>query len=89
MTHALLILIFAGSTLCATDRLAPVDQSASDPTFLAFKVRLLGVLQRRDVPALLAAIDPKIRVSFGENDGIATFRKYWKLDRAGSVEDLV
>jgi hypothetical protein len=44
-----------------------VDQSASDPTFLAFKVRLLGALQRRDVPALIAAVDPKVRVSFGEN----------------------
>jgi hypothetical protein len=38
-------------------------------------------LQRREVPALIAAVDPKVRVSFGENDGIATFRKHWNLDR--------
>lgn len=63
------------------DRLPPVDESASDPSFLAFKVRLLAALQRKDVPALLRAVDPKVRTSFGEGDGIPTFRKHWKLDR--------
>lgn len=58
-----------------------MDESASDPSFLAFKVKLLGALERKDIKSLLAAVDPKIRVSFGSSDGIAEFRRHWKLDR--------
>ena len=63
------------------DGLPPVDESASDPSFLAFKVRLLAALERKDVTALMAALDPKVRTSFGEGDGITTFRRHWRVDR--------
>jgi hypothetical protein len=61
--------------------LPPVDESAQDPEFLAFKVRLLGALQRKDVAAVVSALDPNVRVRFGAPQGIAAFRRYWKLDR--------
>lgn len=80
MRVVLLAAVLAAALLGA-DRLPPVDESASDPSFLAFKVRLLAALGRKDLPSLLRAVDPKIRVSFGAGDGIATFRKHWKLDR--------
>ena len=76
-----LMLVALAAGACAADRLPPVDESASDPSFLAFKVRLLAALDRRDVSALLAAVDPKVRSSFGEEDGIASFRRHWRLDR--------
>src|SRR5688572_6022120 len=76
-----LMLAALAAGACAADRLPPVDESASDPSFLAFKVRLLAALERKDVAALTAALDPKVRSSFGEEDGIASFRRYWRLDR--------
>lgn len=78
------LLLLAGlvaQLVLAADRLPPVDESATDPSFLAFKVRLLAALERKDLPALLRVVDPKIRTSFGEGDGIPTFRRHWKLDR--------
>ena len=80
-----MLAILAG-TLAGADKLPPVDESASDPSFLAFKVRLLAALERKDLGALLKAVDPKIRSSFGGNDGIADFRRHWKLDRPAQSE---
>jgi hypothetical protein len=79
--RAVLVLALLGSCWARADRLPPVDESAQDPSFLAFKVRLLGALQRKDVPALVSALDPKVRVRFGAPEGIAAFRRHWKLDR--------
>jgi hypothetical protein len=76
-----LFLVLLGSCLARADTLPPVDESAQDPTFLAFKVRLLGTLQRRDVPALMRVLDPKVRVRFGAAEGVAAFRRYWNLEQ--------
>lgn len=73
------LLLTAG--LLNADRLPPVDESAQDPSFLAFKTKLLAAIDRKDVKGLLAAIDPKIRVSFGGDGGIEGFRRFWKLDK--------
>lgn len=80
MTRGILILTLLAA--CAhADKLFPVDESAADPGFLAFRVRLLAALERKDVKALESVLDPKIRVSFGADGGIAGFRRYWKLER--------
>jgi hypothetical protein len=79
--RVVLIAVLLAAAVAGQDRLPPVDESTSDPSFLAFKVRLLAALERKDVAALMRALDPKIRVSFGAGDGIATFRKHWHLDR--------
>src|SRR3954469_21942731 len=78
MRSTLIGLLLASA--CLADRLPPIDESTSDPSFLAFKVKLLGALERKDVAALMAAVDLHIRVSFGSDGGPADFRKFWKLD---------
>jgi hypothetical protein len=78
--RVVLLTAFLVASVAGADRLPPVDDSTSDPSFLAFKVRLLAALERRDVAALTRALDPKVRSSFGGNDSIAGFRQHWKLD---------
>lgn len=57
-----------------TVRLLPVDQAATQPDFFTFRARLQAAVARRDEAAVLAAADPGIRTSFGDDDGLATFR---------------
>ena len=65
-------------------KLTPVDEAPRDPSLVAFRSALLAALERRDTKALLAALDPKIRTSFGAGGGIDGFRAQWKPDQPGS-----
>jgi hypothetical protein len=80
MKTALLLALLAASAAGA-ERLPPVDESASDASFEAFKAQLQGALQRKDVRGLLNAVDPQVRVSFGDDNGISAFRRQWRLER--------
>ncbi|HEX6988454.1 MAG TPA: hypothetical protein VF282_03225 [Bacillota bacterium] len=62
-------------------RLEPVDESAEDASFAAFKASLLDALARRDLAALEAAIHPQIKTDFGGGTGLEDFRRQWGLDR--------
>jgi hypothetical protein len=59
----------------ASDRLCPVDEAASDPSFAAYRQQLRDAVDRRDEAKLLELLDPKIRTSFGDAGGIADFKK--------------
>lgn len=74
-----LLLLAAGAAF--GDRLPPVDESGLDPSFAAFKAHLLNILEKRDVAGLVGTLDPGVRVTFGDDGGIASFRRHWKLDR--------
>ncbi|HEX6989824.1 MAG TPA: SH3 domain-containing protein [Bacillota bacterium] len=62
-------------------RLEPVDESAEDASFAAFKASLLDALARRDLAALEAAVHPQIKTDFGGGTGLEDFRRQWGLDR--------
>ena len=55
-------------------RLLPVDQAATQPDFFTFRARLQAAIARRDEAALIAAADPSIRTSFGDDEGLAAWR---------------
>jgi len=74
MIHATLLVV----TL-AGQRLLPVDEAAKDPSFAAFRATLLREVRERDAAGFLAHVDPKIRVTFGDRNGIAEFRKLYRL----------
>jgi len=57
-----------------------VDQGSSDPSFVTFRNRLLRIIERRDKAALLAVLDPRIKVSFGGKGGKNDFVRYWNLN---------
>jgi hypothetical protein len=64
--------------------LLPVDEAAKRPDFFSFRAQVQQAIARRDAAALLAAIDPNIKNSFGGNDGIDEFKSMWKIGQADS-----
>jgi len=79
-----LFIALAGPVLAEAARLEPVDQASQDPSFAAFRTKLLEAAKRRDADYVLSIVDPKITNGFGGQDGIANFRKQWKPDSPGS-----
>jgi hypothetical protein len=78
-------LCWLGTPLAAqADRLLPVDEAPRSPDFFAFRARLLVALARRDTTALLEAVAPEIRNSFGGDNGASDFRTRWRLQDPGS-----
>lgn len=74
-----LFLVFAAA---AQERFVqPVDEAAKDPSFMAFREKLIEAAERRDSKYILSIVDPKIRLSFGGDAGIADFKKMWKIDQ--------
>lgn len=69
----------ASDSAAAPSVLLPVDEAARNPSFFGFRAQLLAAIARRDTGALLAAVYPRIKNSFGGNDGIVEFRRLWKL----------
>jgi len=57
----------------------PVDEAAQDPSFLAFRVKLIAAAERRDSAYILSIVDRNIKNGFGGSDGVANFRRGWKL----------
>jgi len=68
----------------AIRRLDPVDEARQQPDFLAFRTELQQTVAKRDVEALLRIVHPQIKNGFGGDDGIAAFRRLWRLDEGNS-----
>ena len=83
-TVAISILLATAIVSAAPVQLLPVDEAAKRPEFFSFRAQLQQAIARRDVAALLAAVDPNIKNSFGGNDGIDEFRTMWRIDQADS-----
>ena len=64
--------------------LRPVDEAGKDASFLAFRTKLIAAAERKDGRYILSIVDPKIHNGFAGRDGIANFRRDWKLDRHDS-----
>jgi hypothetical protein len=71
-------LFAAGGSLQAQEaRVLPVDEAARDAGFFAFRARLQRAIAERDTTALLAVVHPEIKLSFGDDYGIESFRQEW------------
>jgi hypothetical protein len=64
--------------------LRPVDEASRDPSFAAFRGRLLSVIAKRDADALLRVVAPDVLTSFGPESGIGAFRATWHPERNDS-----
>ena len=60
-------------------KLLPTDEGIKNPEFFAFRARLQAALARRDAAAVLAVVDPRIKNTFGGDDGIEAFKRIWNL----------
>ncbi|NOT48673.1 MAG: SH3 domain-containing protein [Acidobacteria bacterium] len=62
----------------------PVDEAAKDASFLAFRTKLIAAAERHDARYILGIIDPQIKLGFGGDDGLANFKKIWKINAKDS-----
>jgi hypothetical protein len=60
-------------------KLNPVDEAARDPSFRAFRNKLLAAVRKRDETVLYESLDPKITNSYGGDGGITEFKEQWKM----------
>ena len=70
--------------LAAPPQLLPVDEAATRPDFFSFRARLQQAIAERNPAAVLAVVDPHIKNSFGDDNGIDAFRKMWGPDQPDS-----
>ena len=85
--HAWLLLLGVLLPLHApaqTRPLPPIDEAAQRPAFFAFRARLQDAIARRDPEAILQAVHPDVRTSFGEGGGLEDFRRQWRPDAPDS-----
>jgi hypothetical protein len=64
--------------------LPPVDQAATNPSFLAFRDSLAQAVTRKDAAFVEKVMAPDVKLSFGGESGIADFRRIWRPDQADS-----
>jgi hypothetical protein len=80
----ILVTLFLLGSLSAAQaqvgKLLPSDEAVQDPEFFAFRARLQAAVARHDTAAVLEVVDPKIKNTFGGDDGLAAFRRLWKLE---------
>jgi hypothetical protein len=60
-------------------RLPPVDQCATDRTFVAWRDKLHGAIERRDAKAVTAELSEDALVDFGGSQGREAFSAVWSL----------
>lgn len=76
--------LFAAFASAQERYLLPVDEAKSDPSFGAFRTKLIAAAERRDAKYILSILDPKIQLSFGGHAGSKDFMEMWKIDRPDS-----
>jgi hypothetical protein len=82
MRFFLLALLLVTAAHAQPGSFLPRDAGADDPTFIAFRGRLIEAVARRDTVAVLGALAPDVKVSFGDGGGHAGFRRIWLSDSA-------
>jgi hypothetical protein len=86
MMFALAIaLATAAPSAAMVDRRPPIDQCASDRSFVAFRNELRRAIRRRDRRYLLSILAPDVGVSLGGARGERDFIAQWHLDRSDTL----
>lgn len=63
-----------------------VDEASQDPSFVAYRDRLIAAVRARDTKAVLELSDPAIRTSFGDTGGHADLAR--RLEKPGHFQEL-
>ncbi len=75
---SILIMTFAMAVAGQERFVKPADDAAKDPSFLAFRTKLIAAAERKDLKYVMGVMDPKIELSFGGHQGLKDFRELWK-----------
>lgn len=62
----------------------PIDEAKNDPSFHAFRTKLIDAVKKHDEKHIYGILDRNITNSFGGDGGIAEFKKRWNLGSAKS-----
>jgi len=83
----LLVFVMCAAAYAAQDRraLVPVDEAVSRPDFFTFRARLATAVAERSPAAILDAVHPQIKNSFGGDGGIEEFKQMWRLEQPDST----
>jgi hypothetical protein len=81
-----LLLLLAPDTEGSLPELRPVDEAVRQPDFFTFRAQLQAAVARHDTAAVIAVLDPGVRLSFGGHGGLADFRSMWLTP--GRIESL-
>jgi hypothetical protein len=79
MLSMLLVALTACVGAAQSRKLNPVDEAPKDPSFKAFRDRLLAAVRQQDETVLYESLDPKITNSFGGEGGVTEFNTLWKM----------
>ena len=81
-------MILAAFALSATGQkerfVKPVDEAKKDASFFAFRTKLITAVEKKDSKYILSIVDRDITLGFGGDDGIANFKKLWKIEQKDS-----
>ncbi len=75
----MLTVVVPGAT-AQVAKLYPVDEAVQDSSLMLFRLRLIEALVERDTAFVYAHLAPEVKISFGDADGIETFKKIWELE---------
>lgn len=81
---AALAILQATAGAAQVGRLLPTDDAARNPDLFAFRAQLQTAVARHDAAAVLEMVNPQIRTTFGDENGMAAFRKQWRPEAADS-----
>jgi hypothetical protein len=66
------------------DKLYPIDQGTTDPSFKTFREELRAAIKSRDSKFILNSLAPDVLVSYGGCEGVKCFIQFWKLNQPNS-----
>ncbi len=76
----ILFVLFCFFGVAAQERFVrPVDDATKDPSLVAFRANLIAAAKKRDKKFVLSILDPGIVSSFGGDEGVEDFKRFWKF----------
>jgi len=78
------LMFLAASGAFSQGRTLPPVVNSRDDSLSKFLAGLRDAVRREDVAYLTSIVSPNIKNGFGGDDGIAAFRKFWKLEQPHS-----
>jgi hypothetical protein len=84
LTLFVLLVSISCPAMAQVGKLYPIDEGPKDPSFQAFRAKLIEAVKNRDAKFILSILDPKILNSFGGDGGVKEFKEMWKPDNPNS-----
>ena len=78
-------MLCVGSVAVGQDaRLFPVDEASNDPSFFAFRMRLVEAAANCDTSFVIRHLAPDVKSNFGGDVGAADFKRFWRIGDSDS-----